>query len=463
MSRLSFFLVVVLVCDVLGCSGFKRSGERFVLPKDTRYEELWDALLESLHQWDGVRLSANRSTGVVQFKTFPAKLTRRVLSPGGVWNRKPHFADAFPGGTPGWMGGTRIQDLRVTLEDGEDSFQLSVYLDCERPEVEYGQSDLDRSKYPPGFRTRTQSVWHACPCPYAEQRAGGVILEGLRNTLGAPAFVFGLGEFGAWEGGFDSPFDLAVDKDGFIYVSESELHRIMKFSPDGTLVAAWADSGSQEGKLSGPKGLAVTGEGNVYVADSGNGRVQAFTPDGLFYGTPVASLTRGEEIVPIGVALAESSIFVLDESGPSIVVYDRSGTKRLSLGEGEGLEALENGVPTDMAMDRDGRLLVLYGKERCIAQFVEDGTLITMWDKASYGGDALSRNARSLAVDSKGNVYVAELDHVKKFDERGVLVDFCCEPGVGYGRFKAASAIAIGPADEVYVLDTFNRCIQRLE
>ena len=47
-------------------------------------------------------------------------------------------------------------------------------------------------------------------------------------------FVSMWGHKGDNPGEFDGPFDVAVDREGFVYVTDTGNRRIQKFSPDGT-------------------------------------------------------------------------------------------------------------------------------------------------------------------------------------------------------------------------------------
>ena len=67
---------------------------------------------------------------------------------------------------------------------------------------------------------------------------------------------------------------MAVDSSGYVYVTDSQNHRIQKFSSTGTFVTAWGTPGSGNGQFNGPHGVAVDSSGYVYVADTGNHRIQ---------------------------------------------------------------------------------------------------------------------------------------------------------------------------------------------
>jgi hypothetical protein len=88
---------------------------------------------------------------------------------------------------------------------------------------------------------------------------------------------------------FNSPRDIAVDRNGRVYVADYYNVTVRKITPDGmvsTLAGApdqfgQADGSGTEARFGGPYGLAVDDSGNVYVGDSDNHTVRRITPEGM--------------------------------------------------------------------------------------------------------------------------------------------------------------------------------------
>lgn len=112
--------------------------------------------------------------------------------------------------------------------------------------------------------------------------------------IGPPVFALKWGSSGSGEGQFDSPFGVAVDGSGNVYVVDTYNHRIQKFDTYGAFLAKWGSQGSGDGQFDGPVGVAVDSSGNVYVTDTGNSRIQKFSPADL----PAVAVTMSEDSSP---------------------------------------------------------------------------------------------------------------------------------------------------------------------
>jgi sugar lactone lactonase YvrE len=90
---------------------------------------------------------------------------------------------------------------------------------------------------------------------------------GKNHTLTAP-------------GDFSSPTNVAVDKDGNLFVADTLNDRVEEFDADGAYIRAFGKNGDGPGDFARPKGIAVDCDGHVWVADAMLNRLQVFTPEG---------------------------------------------------------------------------------------------------------------------------------------------------------------------------------------
>ncbi len=63
---------------------------------------------------------------------------------------------------------------------------------------------------------------------------------------------------------------------GNLYVADRNLHRMQKFTGEGSFVTKWGSFGTGEGQFTRPYALRAGANGLVFVADSGNHRIQKF-------------------------------------------------------------------------------------------------------------------------------------------------------------------------------------------
>ncbi len=70
---------------------------------------------------------------------------------------------------------------------------------------------------------------------------------------------------------------LAVDDEGYVYVSDPEGYRILQFNTQGEFLRYWGEYGSGMENFTLPTGLAAGTANDLWVADSGNHRILHFT------------------------------------------------------------------------------------------------------------------------------------------------------------------------------------------
>ncbi len=89
-------------------------------------------------------------------------------------------------------------------------------------------------------------------------------------------FLTTWGSVGSGDGQFNTPFGIAVDASGNIFVADTFNHRIQQFSSTGVFITKWGTVGTGNGQFKDPIGITVNASGGVYVADLYNFRIQLF-------------------------------------------------------------------------------------------------------------------------------------------------------------------------------------------
>jgi len=79
---------------------------------------------------------------------------------------------------------------------------------------------------------------------------------------------------------FASPTNVAVDRQGDIYVADTFNNRVQILDPEGKFLKAFGAQGDSPGEFIRPKGIAVDSEGHIYVADSEFNNFQILTREG---------------------------------------------------------------------------------------------------------------------------------------------------------------------------------------
>ncbi|MCC7105208.1 MAG: hypothetical protein IT307_08710 [Chloroflexi bacterium] len=82
---------------------------------------------------------------------------------------------------------------------------------------------------------------------------------------------------------FNRPTHVAVAPNGDLYASDGYGNaRVHRFSADGQLIQSWGSPGTGPGQFHLPHNLAVHRDGRVFVADRESDRVQIFSPGGEY-------------------------------------------------------------------------------------------------------------------------------------------------------------------------------------
>jgi DNA-binding beta-propeller fold protein YncE len=215
------------------------------------------------------------------------------------------------------------------------------------------------------------------------------------------------------QGTLQGPRRLTISPDGTtVFVSDDELHAVLQYRMDGTLVRQIGSKGQAAGQFSFPRGLAVSKAGELFVADRDNHRVQVFrVSDGAF----------------------------LRQIG---------GAK----GSGNG----QFNWPLDLALNPDETelLVVDYGNDRIQVCRARDGQYLRGW--GSYGSaDGQFNSPQSVVVTGSGEVVVADYNNhrVCVFDLDGTYRLSIGSQGSGPGQFEYPSVLAYStPRGELMVI-----------
>ncbi len=224
--------------------------------------------------------------------------------------------------------------------------------------------------------------------------------------------------------------------------------------------------------FSNPRGLAVDRSGNLYIADVDAGTMYTISPAG-----EVHPLVGPGIKTPIGIAIApDGKVFVADAEGSAIYwIASSGGVTALPNSDGEaGFNS-----PTNVAVDAAGNVFVANNLANTILKISPKGGASVFAGKTGasgstdgMGGDARFNTPLAVALDAKGNLYVADKDNsnIRKITPAGVVSTLAGMAGQsgsvdGTGiaaSFAAPRALAVDAKGTVYVADTENSCIRKI-
>ncbi len=262
---------------------------------------------------------------------------------------------------------------------------------------------------------------------------------------------------------FYYPSGVAVDSAGNVYVADNANSTIRKVTPAGvvtTLAGSAGSSGTNDGvgsaaRFSSPNGVAVDSAGNVYVADTGNQTIRKVTPAGVVTtlagspgqtGSSDGTGSSAKFSQPFGVAVdSAGNVYVADyyndtirKVTPAGVVTTLAGSPgQTGSSDGTGSNARFY-YPRGVAVDSAGNVYVADYYNSTIRKVTPAGVVTTLAGSPRHAGssDGTGSNARffwpyGVAVDSAGNVYVADTGNstIRKVTPAGVVTTLAGSPG----------------------------------
>lgn len=266
----------------------------------------------------------------------------------------------------------------------------------------------------------------------------------------------------ATEATLSCPHSVAVDGTGNIFIADSANHVIRKVEPGGLITTVAGQGGlsgdSGEGgpatqaKIQGPKGIVLDRQGNLLIADSGNDKIKK-----------------------------------LDPATGTITTIAGTGTPG---GAGDGGPATQAQIqePRTIAVGPDGSLYIAEPTAHRIRRVDPTGTITTFagTGRGGFSGDggpatqARLNFPRGVGVDGAGNLFIADSlnQRIRRVDVNGIITSvagrgtpcyFSSTNSCGDGGsaleagFATPRAVEVTSNGDVYVADTFNERIRRIE
>lgn len=345
-------------------------------------------------------------------------------------------------------------------------------------------------------------------------------LVGIEPTITSPV---GTGEKGfAGDGGptakakLNQPFDVALDRAGNLYLSDTFNHRIRKVEAGTiTTVAGNGRKGfggdgrrATDAMLNEPYGIELDAEGNLFIVDRLNycirrvdattGAISTVAGTGgkSGYGGDGGPATKALFVEPNGIALVgKGKLFIADVAGHRVRVVDLgSGTIDTLGGNGKGVSAGDGGPlknatfngPRAVAVHPDGSLFVVERNGHSVRRVDLRKGIVDRFagtGKRGYSGDggpardATFDGPKEIDIDREGNVFVVdtENDAIRRIDAKtGIVTTIAGKgrtktPGLGDGGKPTAATlgrphgVVLAPDGTVYIGDTNSHRIRMVK
>lgn len=327
---------------------------------------------------------------------------------------------------------------------------------------------------------------------------------GAVTTLAGAAGNFGSTDATGSSARFYEPEGIAVNSAGtLIYVADTWNHTMRQVTSAGvvtTLAGSAGNYGSADGAGSSasfdqPQGLGMDGAGNLYVGDTGNQTIRKVTSVGGVstvagsagnFGSTDATGSSASFWNPQGVALdSAANLYVADSFNNTIRKVTPAGAVTTlagaagSFGSADGTGAAARfWQPQGIAVDSAGNVYVADSANGTIRRIASGAVVTTLAGSASAGSaDGTGGNARfywpsGAAVDSAGNSYVADTENgtIRTVTSAGVVSTLAGSAG-NFGstdatgssaRFYGLQAVAVDSSSNLYVADTANHTIRKI-
>jgi len=336
-----------------------------------------------------------------------------------------------------------------------------------------------------------------------------VTADGIINTIAGDSYNGFHGDTGnASSAEFNHPSDVFVDSSGNIYIADTANARIRKITTDGKIdtiagsgaVGSTGDGGAPtSAALFAPTSVVVDTNGNFYIVTSGDSRIRKCDTKAntinTIAGTGVAGFsgdgsaaTKAQLNAPTGLVLdSGGNLFVADLLNLRVRKVDTSGNINSVAGNGVQSFSGDGGAavsaqlnsPQGVAVDGAGNVYVSDTFNNVVRRVAKNGTITTFAGNGQAGsnGDgsaaasAQLNSPQGLALDSAGNLYIADTGNakVRRVTSDGKIATYAGNGTAGYGgdgasatsaQLNTPSGVAVDSAGNLFIADFSNHRVR---
>jgi uncharacterized protein (TIGR03437 family) len=264
-------------------------------------------------------------------------------------------------------------------------------------------------------------------------------------------------------------------------------YAISTYAGNGSAGFSGDNGAPASAQFSSPLGIAFDSSGNLYIADSVNQRVRKISNGTITtvagngtagYSGDKGPATSAEMLGPSGVAVDSSGNIYIADTGNHVVRMVSNGNITTIAGNNIGGYVGDGGTatnaelefPTSVAVDSSGNVYIADSGNNVIRK-VSGGNIYTV-----VGGPATSAqlfDPETICFDAAGNLYIAESDGLKivKFGADGTVTAIAGNGDIGFSgdngpatdaTFNHPNGIAVDSNGYIYVSDTINSRIRKI-
>lgn len=286
-------------------------------------------------------------------------------------------------------------------------------------------------------------------------------LVGGRRLKGY-SFVFSI--YGAGADRLSRPTEVAVGRDGKIYVADTFRHRIMVFDKNGKYLTKFGKKGKGKGQIELPSGIAVDNEGRVYVVSYTLNKLLIY--DRRY--KPYWEVTF-PGLGPLTATIEDRKLYVATRAG--IMIGDLKGNLLTTLGRG-GSKKGELNRPTGIVVDSKGNIYVADSMNYRIQALDKNGKplwVVGASPPRATGEDMTEMERKrqfglptSITMDENGYLYVMDAfnGEIVIVSPKGEVVGTVGDWGKDDGQFYYPAGIAYAGGERFVVADKFNDRVQ---
>ncbi len=319
------------------------------------------------------------------------------------------------------------------------------------------------------------------------------------------------------------PSGVAVDVAGNVFISDTYNSRVRKIDTNGIITTVAGNgvftSSGDGGKATNasmrtPYGLALDSVGNLYIADTNSSRIRMVSTNGIIatvagtgtngYSTDGGFATNSNLRGAYGVAVdSTGNLFIADSWNNRIrkvdaggIITSVAGTNSQNgrwgfLGDGGPATNAMFRYPYAMAVDSAGDIFITDKFNQRIRKVDTNGIISTVagsttndppyisWLTGSYAGDdgpatnACLSDPSDVIVDVYGNLFIADTwnNRIRKVDTNGIITTVAGKGLGGYSgdgraagtaRLNQPFAVALDPANNLIIADSYNNRIRKV-